>query len=35
MDYKIKIIELIEGIQDPGKLEYLHTFVKLFLEKWS
>lgn len=35
MDYKTKIIELIEGIQDPGKVEYLYTFIKLFLSKWG
>ena len=34
MDYKTEIIAMIEGIQNQGKLEYLHTFIKLFLSKW-
>lgn len=30
-----KIIELVEKIENPGILEYLYTFIKLFLEKWG
>ena len=32
MDYKKEIIEMINGIKKTGTLEYLHTFIKLFLE---
>lgn len=35
MDYKEKLIRLIERIDDDSKLEYLYTFIKLFLEKWG
>lgn len=35
MDYKSKIIQMIENINNNGTLEYLHTFIKLFLEKWG
>ena len=34
-DYKTKIIRMIEGVNNTGILEYLHTFIKLFLEKWD
>lgn len=30
-----KIIETVEKIEDADILEYLHTFIKLFLEKWG
>ena len=30
-----KIIEMVEKIEDVDILEYLHTFIKLFLEKWG
>ena len=33
--YKRKIIEMVEKIENAGTLEYLHTFIKLFLEKWG
>ena len=33
--YKKKITELVEKIENPGTLEYLYTFIKLFLEKWG
>jgi len=26
---------MIEKIEDAGTLGYLHTFIKLFLEKWG
>ncbi len=35
MDYKKEIIGMINGIKKPGTLEYLYTFIKLFLEKWG
>ena len=35
MDYKTKIIKMIERVNNNGTLEYLHTFIKLFLEKWG
>lgn len=35
MDYKKEIIEMINGIKKTGILEYLYTFIKLFLEKWG
>lgn len=34
-EYKKEIIEMISKIKDAGTLEYLHTFIKLFLEKWG
>lgn len=35
MDYKEELIEMIRGIEKTGTLEYLYTFIKLFLEKWG
>ena len=35
MDYKKEIIQMIKEIENTGTLEYLHTFIKLFLEKWG
>lgn len=35
MDYKRKIIEMVEKIENQGILEYLYTFIKLFLKKWG
>lgn len=35
MDYKREIIEMIERISNKSVLEYLHTFIKLFIEKWG
>jgi hypothetical protein len=35
MDYRTELIEMIKNIPDNGTLEYLHTFIKLFLEKWG
>ena len=34
-DYKEEIKKLIDGINNVGTLEYLYTFIKLFLEKWG
>lgn len=34
-EYRQKIIEMITKIENAGTLEYLHTFIKLFLEKWG
>lgn len=35
MDYKREIILMIEKIDNKGLLEYLHTFIKFFIEKWG
>lgn len=38
MDYKEKqkeIIAMVEKIEKIGTLEYLYTFIKLFLKKWG
>lgn len=35
MDYKSGIISMIEKIEKPGTLEYLYTFIYLFLERWA
>ena len=35
MDYKTEIIKMIKNINNSGTLEYLYTFIKLFLEKWG
>lgn len=35
MEYKEKIIEMVNSVNNEGLLEYLHTFIKLFLEKWG
>lgn len=32
---KGQIFELIQKIENAGTLEYLHTFIKLFLERWG
>ncbi|MEI3321236.1 MAG: hypothetical protein V8R90_12365 [Eubacterium sp.] len=29
------IVNMICEIQNIGTLEYIHTFIKLFLEKWG
>lgn len=34
-EYREKIIEMIKKTNKAGTLEYLHTFIKLFLEKWG
>ena len=34
-DYRKMIIEMIEKIENAGTLSYLHTFIKLFLERWG
>ena len=33
--YEDKIVEMVNSINDTGTLEYLYTFIKLFLEKWG
>lgn len=35
MDYKKLIVEMIEKIENHGILEYLYTFISLFLKKWG
>lgn len=32
---KEMLVKMIEGIQDDAKIEYLYTFIRLFLEKWG
>lgn len=32
---RLQLIEMIDKIKDAGTIEYLHTFIKLFLEKWG
>ena len=34
-EYRKKIIEMMERIDNSSILEYLHTFIKLFLERWG
>ena len=34
-DYKKMIFDIIEKIENYGALEYLYTFIKLFVEKWG
>lgn len=33
--YADKIVEMVNSINDTGTLEYLYTFIKLFLKKWG
>lgn len=33
--YRERIIEMVKKIDNAGTLEYLHTFIKLFLERWG
>ncbi len=33
--YRKEIIKMVEKIENKSILEYLHTFIKLFLEKWG
>ena len=35
LDYKSEIMQIIGKIENAGTLEYLHMFIKLFLEKWG
>lgn len=32
---KKEIIEMVEQIEKISMLEYLHTFIELFLKKWG
>lgn len=34
-DYKRQIIDMVGKIENKGMLEYLHTFIRLILEKWG
>ena len=34
-DYRGKIIEMIQKVENEKILEYLSTFIKLFIEKWG
>ena len=33
--YREQIIQMINSTKDGGTLEYLRTFIKLFLQKWG
>lgn len=33
--YREQIIQMINSTKNAGTLEYLCTFIKLFLEKWG
>lgn len=33
--YQNMIVEMVGKIENPGILEYLYTFINLFLEKWG
>ena len=33
--HKKAIVDMINGINNLGTLEYLHRFLELFLEKWG
>ena len=32
---KEELLYIISDINDAGTIEYLHTFIKLFLERWD
>lgn len=32
---KQEIIKTVSEIKDAGTVEYLHAFIKLFLERWG
>ena len=34
-EQKKELLDIISEIEDAGTIEYLHTFIKLFLEKWG
>ena len=34
-DYESEIVEMVCKIENTEILEYLYTFIKLFLEKWG
>lgn len=33
--YRKKIIEMVNGINNRSILEYLETFIRLYIEKWG
>lgn len=35
MDYKEEIKKMIDNLNNAGTVEYLYTFIKLFIEKWG
>lgn len=35
MDYKKLIIKCVESIDNDRVLEYLYTYIKLFVKKWG
>lgn len=34
-EYVRQICNMLNKINDAGTLEYLHTFIKMFVEKWG
>ena len=32
---KEELLHIISDINDAGTIEYLHTFIKLFMERWG
>lgn len=34
MNLKQKLINMIFNIQDESKIEYLYTFISMFLKEW-
>ena len=32
---KEELLHIISDINDAGTIEYLHTFIKLFIERWG
>ena len=32
---KKELLHIISDINDAGTIEYLHTFIKLFIERWG
>ena len=32
---KLQLINMISKIEKAGTIEYLHTFIKLFLKEWG
>ena len=35
VDYKEEIKKMLDSLSNAGTLEYLYTFIKLFVEKWG
>lgn len=35
IERKEELLHIISDINDAGTIEYLHTFIKLFIERWG